>query len=65
MTTTAGRWAAVTASVRGASHERNGKPNQDAVRVVQAKGSTPGLVAAVCDGHGGDRYVRSDVGSRL
>ena len=25
----------------------------------------PGLVAAVCDGHGGDRYVRSDVGSRL
>jgi hypothetical protein len=65
VTTTAGRWAAVTASVRGASHERNGKPNQDAVRVVQSKGPTPGLVAAVCDGHGGDRYVRSDVGSRL
>jgi len=65
VTTSAGRWAAVTASVRGASHERNGKPNQDAVRVVQTKGPTPGLVAAVCDGHGGDRYVRSDVGSRL
>ncbi len=65
MTTTAGRWEAATASVRGASHERGGKPNQDAVRVVQVGGTTPGLVAAVCDGHGGDRYVRSDVGSRL
>ncbi len=65
MTTSAGRWAAATASVRGASHERDGKPNQDAVRVVQVPGPTPGLVAAVCDGHGGDRYVRSDVGSRL
>ncbi|MCA1481518.1 protein phosphatase 2C domain-containing protein, partial [Bradyrhizobium sp. NBAIM08] len=65
MTTASGRWAAVTASVRGASHDRDGKPNQDAVRVVQATGATPGLVAAVCDGHGGDRYVRSDVGSRL
>jgi hypothetical protein len=51
--------------VRGASHDRDGKPNQDAVRVVQVTGSTPGLVAAVCDGHGGDRYVRSDIGSRL
>lgn len=65
MTTTAGGWSAITASVRGASHERSGKPNQDAVRVVQAGGSVPGLVAAVCDGHGGNRYVRSDVGSRL
>lgn len=65
MTTQSGRWAAATASVRGASHERNGKPNQDAVRVVEVSGSNPGLVAAVCDGHGGERYVRSDVGSRL
>jgi hypothetical protein len=65
VTTRAGHWVAATASVRGGSHERDGRPNQDAVRVVQGGGSAPGLVAAVCDGHGGERYVRSDVGSRL
>jgi Protein phosphatase 2C len=65
VTAGAGGWVAATASVRGASHERTGKPNQDAVRVVQVDGPNPGLVAAVCDGHGGERYVRSDVGSRL
>lgn len=65
MTARGGGWAAATASVRGASHERTGKPNQDAVRVVEVPGAGGGLVAAVCDGHGGDRYVRSDVGSRF
>jgi hypothetical protein len=65
VTAEAAGWVAATASVRGASHERSGKPNQDAVRVVEVAGPTPGLVAAVSDGHGGDRYVRSDVGSRL
>lgn len=65
MTARGGGWEAATASVRGASHERTGKPNQDAVRVVEVGGGVGGLVAAVCDGHGGERYVRSDVGSRL
>ena len=65
MTARAGAWEAATASVRGSSHERNGMPNQDAVRIVPIDGRTPGLVAAVCDGHGGDRYVRSDIGSEL
>ncbi len=65
MTTQAGRWAAATASVRGSAHDRDGRPNQDAVRVVEVHGATPGLIAAVCDGHGGSRYVRSDIGSRL
>jgi hypothetical protein len=66
VTALGGGWAAASASVRGASHERTGKPNQDAVRVVEVDGAgRGGLVAAVCDGHGGDRYIRSDVGSRL
>ena len=65
MTVTAGGWEAATASVRGSSHERNGKPNQDAVRVVPVHGPASGLVAAVCDGHGGERYVRSHIGSEL
>lgn len=65
MTTRSGAWTAVVASELGSSHERNNLPNQDAVRVVASRGPTIGLVSAVCDGHGGDRYVRSDVGSRI
>lgn len=57
------RWRSISASVRGASHTRSGKPNQDAVRCVRTTGG--GLVAVVCDGHGGERYVRSDVGARM
>ena len=59
------RWAATTASVRGASHDRSGLPNQDAVATLAVDGANAGLVGAVADGHGGNRYVRSDVGSRL
>lgn len=57
------RWESISASVRGASHDRSGAPNQDAVRCLSL--GDRGLVAVVCDGHGGDRYVRSDVGARI
>ena len=57
------RWKAATASVRGSLHERTGLPNQDAV-AAQDWGETA-LVAAVADGHGGRRYVRSDRGAAL
>lgn len=56
------RWEATTGSAMGSSHRRNGLPNQDAVAVLDAPGGT---VAVVADGHGGARYVRSDVGSAL
>ncbi len=56
------RWQAVSASVMGASHQRSGLPNQDAVTTAELPG---GLVAVVADGHGGARYVRSDVGSAM
>ncbi len=56
------RWTATTGSALGASHRRSGLPNQDAVGVLDAPGGT---VAVVADGHGGARYVRSDVGSAL
>lgn len=58
-------WAVVAASARGSSHQRAGTPNQDAVAHVEVPGRVPGLVAAVADGHGGDRYVRSDCGARI
>lgn len=58
-------WAVAEASVRGSSHQRAGTPNQDAVASVEVPGRVPGLVAAVADGHGGARYVRSDCGARI
>ncbi|HET9730687.1 MAG TPA: protein phosphatase 2C domain-containing protein, partial [Acidimicrobiia bacterium] len=58
-------WRAVSGSVRGSSHVRSGAPNQDAAKVVAFERPTTGVVAAVADGHGGERYVRSDVGARV
>lgn len=55
-------WVAEGASRRGSSHERTGAPNQDAYAVQRVGAS---VVAAVADGHGGRRYVRSQVGSTM
>lgn len=62
--TTSG-WRAATASRRGSGH-RGSSPNQDAVRteLVLDADERPVWLAAVSDGHGGSRYVRSDVGAR-
>lgn len=57
-------WRVVTASALGSMHRRTGLPNQDAVAATSLPGPVPGVVAALADGHGGSRYVRSDVGSR-
>lgn len=56
-------FTAIGASVLGAQHVRNGLPNQDAFRWDHGRDGA--LVCAVADGHGGERYVRSDIGSRL
>jgi hypothetical protein len=58
-------WAGVWATARGAQHDRRGLPNQDAVTTVALTTPLPATVAVVADGHGGNRYVRSDVGSRF
>ena len=55
-------WSVVHSSVRGSSHVRSGKANQDAVAAAPLE---HGLVVAVADGHGGSAYVRSDVGAQL
>ncbi len=44
----------------GASHKRSGKPCQDASLSVN---KPEYILTAVCDGHGGDDYFRSDKGS--
>ena len=51
--------------MRGASHERNGQKNQDAVKVKNPAGPVDFMVMAVSDGHGSTRSFRSDRGSAL
>jgi hypothetical protein len=62
------RWVApIGASRTGAAHRRAGRPCQDAVLCRELRGleGHPVMVMAVADGHGGRRYRRSEVGSRL
>lgn len=47
---------------RGESHKKTHKPCQD---YAYADSSDALSMAIVCDGHGGDRYFRSDRGSRF
>ncbi len=56
-------WRVLTASERGASHEAAQTPNQDAVATQPTIGG--GVVAAVADGHGHWRHLRSARGSRI
>ncbi|HEY0256160.1 MAG TPA: protein phosphatase 2C domain-containing protein, partial [Candidatus Methylacidiphilales bacterium] len=56
-------WTALSATVRGHFHERNGLKNQDAVRLKNSGGATEPLFVAVADGHGSTRSFRSERGS--
>lgn len=55
---------AFATSVLGAGHIRDKKPCQDYSIAWQSEDSGA-VVLIVCDGHGSDTYVRSEVGSRL
>jgi serine/threonine protein phosphatase PrpC len=59
------RWTALSASVRGASHEKTGQGNQDAVRSRNPSTGQNALLLAIADGHGSTRSFRSDVGSAM
>jgi hypothetical protein len=59
------QWQVAGQSVRGAVHERNGLPNQDAIHWLPASGHGSSIVLAVADGHGSARYSRSHIGARL
>lgn len=59
------RWRVIAATVRGASHVRAEKPNQDAFLAIPDQGETEEFRAFVADGHGGSTYTRSEVGSHL
>jgi serine/threonine protein phosphatase PrpC len=49
-------------SVIGANHLKSGKPCQDSTLCFKRKDYT---FLSIADGHGGDRYFRSDIGSRF
>ncbi|MCL1995848.1 MAG: protein phosphatase 2C domain-containing protein [Defluviitaleaceae bacterium] len=53
-------WATLGCSVIGASHVKRGMENQDSIYF-----GGPPVFVAVADGHGGKKYVRSHIGSRL
>jgi len=62
------RWTLIApSSRRGASHLRYGLPCQDSSAAVElrSRDNLPVTVMAVADGHGGEAYPFSDVGSRL
>lgn len=51
-------------SVIGTSHLENNKPCQD-YSIAWLSEDSDTAVLVVCDGHGGDTYIRSHIGSRL
>lgn len=58
-------WHIISESVKGASHERSGQPNQDAIGCSSPSGASLPLIVAISDGHGGAKYFRSDKGARF
>jgi serine/threonine protein phosphatase PrpC len=59
------RWRVAGQSVRGATHERVGRPNQDAIGWLPQSGNQLPLILALADGHGSRRSFRSERGARL
>jgi serine/threonine protein phosphatase PrpC len=59
------RWAVTGASIRGANHTRNHRPNQDAIAWQTGARVGAPAVLAIADGHGASRYVRSHRGAKL
>lgn len=60
-------WSAFGLSVRGASHQRSGLPNQDSISWYPRQPGRYGplLVMVVSDGHGSAKCFRSDIGSEI
>lgn len=58
-------WHIIGETVKGASHERSGQPNQDAIGWFLTPDNRLPLIVAVSDGHGGAKYFRSDKGARF
>lgn len=58
-------WRACGKSIRGATHIRDQRPNQDAISWSTGPEDGLPLVMAVSDGHGSKRSFRSDIGAAI
>ena len=58
-------WNVIAETIRGASHHRNGLPNQDAVKTFQSIAGGFPLIVAVADGHGSARCTHSHIGAQF
>jgi serine/threonine protein phosphatase PrpC len=58
-------WRIIGQSIRGASHQRNGIPVQDAIQWFPDSGAGPPLGLAIADGHGSASSFRSHTGAEF
>jgi serine/threonine protein phosphatase PrpC len=58
-------WRIIGETIRGASHLRDGRPNQDAILQVRESGVYPPIILSISDGHGSNKCFRSHRGSQL
>lgn len=58
-------WRIIGASMKGASHKRSDRPNQDAIKQFPELCDSLPLIVAVSDGHGSTKYFRSDKGAQF
>lgn len=58
-------WRILGKSVLGASHKRSGLPNQDAILWKQNPKKGVPLILAIADGHGSEKYFRSELGAQF
>jgi Protein phosphatase 2C len=58
-------WRAIGKTVRGASHILTNLPNQDAINWWIGSPEGVPLIMSISDGHGSERYFRSNRGSRF
>jgi len=58
-------WRAFGRSIRGASHEKRGLENQDALLCVAGEDVNSPVIVAVSDGHGSSSCYRSGAGAEL
>jgi serine/threonine protein phosphatase PrpC len=58
-------WRIIGETIRGNSHLRDGRPNQDAILQMRESGVYPPIILSISDGHGSNKCFRSDRGSRL
>lgn len=59
------KWMLLSHSQIGHSHELRGTDNQDAIYCRHLQSGKSGLILAVSDGHGGQKYVRSRIGAKV